>query len=108
MQRVLRERVRGEVRFDRVARSLFATDASPYPIEHGVVFPRDEHDLRAVLEVAATERVAVLPRGGGTSLAGQTVAEAVVLDFSRHMREILAVDREARTARVHRASSVPT
>lgn len=101
LEQALRQRVRGEVRFDPVARSLFATDASPYQIEpHGVVFPRDDHDVAAVLAVAAEHGVALLPRGGGTSLAGQTVAEAIVLDFSRHMRAVLAVDAEARTARV--------
>ena len=101
LEAALRERLRGEVRFDPVARSLYATDASPYQIEpHGVVFPTGLDDVRAVLEVAATEGVAVLPRGGGTSLAGQTVAEAIVLDMSKHMREVLAIDPEARVARV--------
>ena len=97
----LRARVEGDVRFDAVGRSLYATDASPYQIEpHGVVFPRHADDVRAVLAVAAEANVAVLPRGGGTSLAGQTVAEAIVLDMSRHMRQILEVDVAARTARV--------
>ena len=101
LETALRERVRGEVRFDPVARSLYATDASPYQIApHGVVFPTGVEDLRAVLQVAAAEGVAVLPRGGGTSLAGQAVAEAIVLDMSRHMCEVLAVDPETRTARV--------
>jgi FAD/FMN-containing dehydrogenase/Fe-S oxidoreductase len=97
----LQRRVRGEVRFDAVARSLYATDASPYRIEpHGVVFPRDADDARAVLEVAAAAGVAVLPRGGGTSLAGQTVAEAIVVDLSRHLRSVLALDPAARRVRV--------
>ena len=97
----LRERFRGEIRFDPVARSLYATDASPYRIvPHGVAFPRDAADVRTLLEVAAAAGVAVLPRGGGTSLAGQTVAEAIVLDVSRHLCRVLAIDAEARTARV--------
>jgi FAD/FMN-containing dehydrogenase/Fe-S oxidoreductase len=101
LETALRARVEGEVRFDAVARSLYSTDASPYQIEpHGVVFPRHADDVRAVLEVAAAEGVAVLPRGGGTSLAGQTVAEAIVLDVSRSMCAVLEVDVAARTARV--------
>jgi len=101
LERALRATVRGEVRFDAVARSLYATDASPYLIEpHGVVFPRDADDVAAVLAVARDERVAVLPRGGGTSLAGQTVGEAIVLDMSRTMHALLDVDPEARTVKV--------
>ena len=101
LETALRARVEGDVRFDAVARTLYATDASPYQIEpHGVVFPRHADDVRAVLEIAAAEGVAVLPRGGGTSLAGQTVGEAIVLDVSRSMRSVLEVDLESRTARV--------
>lgn len=67
LERALRERVKGEVRFDPVARSLYATDASPYLIEpHGVVFPTGVDDLRAVLRVAAAVGSAVLPRGATT------------------------------------------
>ena len=93
--------MRGEVRFDPVARSLYATDASLYQIEpYGVVFPRDEADVAAALQVASEHGVPLLPRGGGTSLAGQTVGEAIVIDVSRHMRALLAVDAPSRTARV--------
>ena len=101
LERSLRERIRGEVRFDAVARSLYATDASPYLIEpHGVVFPLDERDVVATLEVAKAHGVPLLPRGGGTSLAGQTVGAAIVLDLSRHMRRVVSIDAEQRTARV--------
>jgi FAD/FMN-containing dehydrogenase/Fe-S oxidoreductase len=84
-----------------VARNQFASDASIYRIEPlAVVFPRDADDVVATLRVAAEHDVPVLPRGAGTSLAGQTVAAAVVLDFSRHMFALVDVDVEARTARV--------
>ncbi|MDF1524288.1 MAG: FAD-binding and (Fe-S)-binding domain-containing protein, partial [Trueperaceae bacterium] len=97
----LRARLDGEVRFDPVARVLYATDASPYEIApHGVVFPRHVADVRATLEVARAHAVPLLLRGGGTSLAGQTVAEAIVVDVSRHLTQILEVDPVARTARV--------
>jgi FAD/FMN-containing dehydrogenase/Fe-S oxidoreductase len=97
----LRRRVEGEVRFDTLTQALYATDASPYRIApHGVVFPRHRADLVAVLEVARAHGVALLLRGGGTSLAGQTVGEAVVVDTSRHLDRVLEVDPDARTARV--------
>jgi FAD/FMN-containing dehydrogenase/Fe-S oxidoreductase len=97
----LRWRVRGEVRFDAVSRALYSTDASIYEIEPiGVVLPRDAGDVQAVLEITRAARVPVLPRGGGTSLAGQTVGRAVVLDCSKYMNRVLEVDVEAGRARV--------
>jgi FAD/FMN-containing dehydrogenase len=91
----------GEVRFDTLAQALYATDASPYRIApHGVVFPRHRADLLAALEVARAHGVPLLLRGGGTSLAGQTVGEAIVVDTSRHLDRVLEVDAAARTARV--------
>ncbi len=95
----LSQAVQGEVRFDPYSRHLFATDASMYAIEPlGVVFPRDKDDVVAVVETAQRFSVPILPRGGGTSLAGQTEGRAIVLDFSRHMNEVLKVDPESRTA----------
>ena len=101
LEQALRRRVEGEVRFDKMTRHLYSTDASIYQIEPiGVVFPRHAGDVQAVLETANEFRVPILPRGGGTSLAGQTVGQAVVLDFSRHMNQILEVNREERWCRV--------
>jgi FAD/FMN-containing dehydrogenase/Fe-S oxidoreductase len=97
----LRRAVRGEVRFDAYSRHLFSRDASMYAIEPvGVVFPLDGDDVAAVVATAADFGVPVLPRGAGTSLAGQTVGNAVVIDMSRHMTEIIDIDAEARRARV--------
>jgi len=97
----LRQAVGGEVRFDAYTRHLFSRDASMYAIEPiGVVFPRDGSEAAAVVGAAAEFGVPVLPRGAGTSLAGQTVGRAVVMDFTRHMNKILAIDAEARRARV--------
>lgn len=91
----------GEVRFDAYTRQIYATDASLYAIEPiGVVFPRDADDVAAAVDVARRFGAPVLPRGAGTSLAGQTVGHAVVLDFSRHLRRVVALDPESRTARV--------
>ncbi|MFD1587281.1 FAD-binding and (Fe-S)-binding domain-containing protein [Halorientalis brevis] len=98
--RDLDKRVEGEVRFDEYSRELYATDASIYEVTPiGVVFPTSTADVAAVVEYCALREIPVLPRGGGTSLAGQTVNRAVVLDTSRHMTDLLAVDPDERQAR---------
>ncbi|WP_284013845.1 FAD-binding and (Fe-S)-binding domain-containing protein [Halobaculum litoreum] len=97
----LEDLVDGDVRFDTYSKQLYATDASAYrrtPI--GVVLPRHTDDVAAVMSYCAAEGIPVLPRGGGTSLAGQTVNEAVVLDFTRYMDGIHEVDPDAREATV--------
>ncbi|WP_049947396.1 FAD-linked oxidase C-terminal domain-containing protein [Candidatus Halobonum tyrrellensis] len=96
----LEARVAGDVRFDTYSRQLYATDASAYeatPI--GVVLPESTDDVAAVVSYCAERGMPVLPRGGGTSLAGQSVNEAVVLDFTRHMSSVLDVDPDARRVR---------
>ena len=95
----LRDRVAGEVRFDEFTRSLYATDASAYEVTPvGVVVPRDTSDAAATVSFCAEQGVPVLPRGGGTSLAGQSVNEAVVLDFTAAMDAVVDVDPGGRTA----------
>lgn len=97
----LESRVAGEVRFDEYSRQLYATDASAYEVTPvGVVFPESTADVAAVVEYCAEHEIPVLPRGGGTSLAGQAVNRAVVLDFTVHMSDLLDVDPEDRLARV--------
>jgi FAD/FMN-containing dehydrogenase/Fe-S oxidoreductase len=92
-------RVDGDVRFDDYSRQLYATDASAYEVTPvGVVFPRSTADVASVVDYCADHGVAVLPRGGGTSLAGQAVNDAVVLDFTRHMDAVHAVDPDGATA----------
>ena len=101
LQRALAERVKGEVRFDAKSRLLYSTDASLYQIlPVGVVVPRDADDVVAAVSLAAEHGVAVLPRGGGTALAGQTVGAALVLDFTRFMNRVLSIDPDTRKARV--------
>src|SRR5215210_8935856 len=86
---------------DRVTRWLYATDASLYQIEPmGVVVPRTADDVVAIVRIAAEEGVPVLPRGAATSLSGQTVGPAVVIDFSKYMNRIGVVDRDAMSVRV--------
>jgi FAD/FMN-containing dehydrogenase/Fe-S oxidoreductase len=86
---------KGEVRFDPYSRALYSTDASSYQIEPlGVVIPRTRDDVQATMEIAARHKVPVLARGGGSSLAGQAIGAAVVVDFSKYMRRIVEVNAE--------------
>lgn len=97
----LKAGVEGEVRFDEAARILYATDASPYEIKpYGVVLPKTREDIRRTLEVARRYGLPVLPRGGGTSLAGQTVGQAIVVDVSKYLDRVLEFSETARTVKV--------
>ena len=101
LERALTEAIRGEVRFSEGQRLLYATDGSNYrEVPIGVVLPRDAGDVQATLEVCRLRRTPVLARGAGTSLAGQSCNEAVVIDFSRHLNRIIKIDPERRLARV--------
>src|ERR671937_2935953 len=95
----LKSRLNGEVRFDRASRLMYSTDASIYEIEPiGVVVPRTHEDVFATMEIARDFSVPVLPRGAGTSLAGQTVGDAVVVDMSKYLNRVLEVNTEERWA----------
>ncbi|MCE8025430.1 FAD-binding and (Fe-S)-binding domain-containing protein [Billgrantia aerodenitrificans] len=94
----LSREMEGEVLFDHAARGRYSTDASIYQVMPlGVVIPRHQRDLTTVLEAARDARVPILARGAGTSQCGQTVGEALVIDTTRWLREIVEFDREART-----------
>ena len=97
----LARNIKGEVLFDRASRGRYSTDASIYQIEPvGVIVPESIDDVVAAMSIARDEGVPVLARGGGTSQCGQTVNRALVIDCSKHLRRILRVDAEARTALV--------
>jgi FAD/FMN-containing dehydrogenase/Fe-S oxidoreductase len=97
----LRREMRGEVLFDAFSRGRYSTDASIYQIEPlGVVVLKSRADAAAAIAIAREEGVPVLPRGGGTSQCGQTVAQALVIDCSKHLDRVIAVDVEGRRARV--------
>jgi FAD/FMN-containing dehydrogenase len=97
----LRRRLKGEVRFDTGSRALYATDLSIYRhVPVGVVIPRDADDVIATVESCRAREVPILARGCGTSLSGQCCNVAVVIDFSKHMNRLLALDPDARLARV--------
>ncbi|TMQ03397.1 MAG: FAD-binding protein [Deltaproteobacteria bacterium] len=95
----LGEVLRGEVLFDAFTRGRYSTDASIYQIEPiGVALPRDADDVVAAIALAREDGFPVIPRGGGSSQNGQPLGEAVVLDTSRHMNRVVAVDAAAGTA----------
>ena len=97
----IRKRVSGEVRFDTFSRVLYSTDASIYQMEPvGVVIPRNVDDVLAVTEIARDNRIPVLPRAGGTGLAGQSVNHAIVMDFSKYLNQVVELNREESWARV--------
>jgi FAD/FMN-containing dehydrogenase/Fe-S oxidoreductase len=97
----LERELRGDVRADAYTRHLFASDASLYSSAPLLVaFPRDAADVAAAVQAAARFEVPVVTRGAGTSLAGQTAGQGLVLDTSRHMDAIGEVDLAARRVRV--------
>ena len=97
----LRRHLRGEVRFDKGSRAVYATDGSNYrQVPIGVVVPRDKEDVLATVGICRDHRAPLLARGGGTSLAGQCCNAAIVMDFSKYMAHILEIDPERRIARV--------
>jgi len=101
LERELKRVVKGEVRFDRGSRALYSSDGSNYrQIPIGLVVPRDDNDVIAAVAACRKFGAPVLPRGAGTSLAGQTCNVAVVLDFTKYMNKILEIDVEGRFARV--------
>jgi FAD/FMN-containing dehydrogenase/Fe-S oxidoreductase len=101
LEQNLRRSLKGEVLFDRASRGRYSTDASIYQIEPvGVVVPRDEADLALAVDVARDAKAAILPRGAGTSQCGQTVGEALVIDCSKYLREVVGFDKAKRQVTV--------
>jgi len=101
LEQALSRAITGEVRFDAGARAAYAADASNYrqaPV--GVVLPRSIEDIVAAVAACRAHGAPLLPRGCGTSLGGQSVNAAVVIDCSKYLQRVLAVDPQARLARV--------
>jgi FAD/FMN-containing dehydrogenase/Fe-S oxidoreductase len=91
----------GEIRTDLASRILYSTDASIYQIEpQGVAIPKNQDDLQAAVELAAKYKIPILPRGAGTSLAGQAIGDALILDCSRWLDSILEIDPESKSATI--------
>lgn len=98
---LLKKDIRGEVLFDAASRGRYSTDASIYQITPiGVVVPRDQADVLRVLDIARDQNVAVLSRGAGTSQCGQTVGDALIIDNSKWLCNVIAFDANAQTITV--------
>ncbi|KIN14142.1 FAD-binding protein [Vreelandella titanicae] len=96
-ERLSRE-MAGEVLFDRATRGRYSTDASIYQVTPiGVIIPRHQEDLKIALDIARDAKVPILARGAGTSQCGQTVGEALVIDTTRWLNQVVEFDAEART-----------
>jgi FAD/FMN-containing dehydrogenase/Fe-S oxidoreductase len=97
----LQDKIKGEVLRDEYTLGMYSTDASIYQIKpKAVVFPKDEEDVKAAVKVGSENSITILPRGAGTSLAGQTIGSSIVLDFSKYMNQILEVNEVERWVRV--------
>src|SRR5213075_2439910 len=93
LERRLKSELNGDVWFDRFTRGRYATDASHYQIMPiGVVAPRSMKEVEYTLALAREEGVSVLPRGGGTSQAGQTVNSSLVIDCSKYLDRVIELD----------------
>ena len=101
LAQLLAKEMRGDILFDSASRGRYSTDASIYQITPiGVVVPRDQADVLRVLDIARDQKVAVLSRGAGTSQCGQTVGQALIIDNSRWLCNVIDFDAQARTVTV--------
>ncbi len=99
--RHLKRATSGEVQESPLSRQLYSTDASIYQIEPLAVFlPRTTDDLRAAMQICHEHHIAIVPRGGGTSLSGQAIGAGLVIDCSKYLRTILELDPTEQRARV--------
>ncbi|MCK5440358.1 MAG: FAD-binding protein [Maribacter sp.] len=97
----LKQKIKGEVLTDDYTLGMYATDASIYQIRPvAIVLPKDGEDVKAAVALAYQNKITILPRGAGTSLAGQTVGQSIILDFSKHMNSILEINAAEKWVRV--------
>jgi FAD/FMN-containing dehydrogenase/Fe-S oxidoreductase len=97
----LKQKIKGEVLTDDYSLGMYSTDASIYQIKPlAIVLPKDGEDVKATVGLAYQNKITILPRGAGTSLAGQTVGESIILDFSKHMNSILEINAAEKWVRV--------
>ena len=99
-QRSTLEQAHCEIAFDDLTRQLYATDASLYQLEPAAVaFPRSAQQASAIIMAAADAGIPVTPRGAGTGLSGGAIGDGLIVEFSRHNRQITELNLEARTVR---------
>ena len=97
----LKKNLEGELRFDSLNRALYATDASVYrKLPMAVAYPKTPVDIKILIDFANTNKVGLIPRTAGTSLAGQCVGDGIVVDVSKHFTGIIRLDETNKTVRV--------
>jgi FAD/FMN-containing dehydrogenase len=97
----LSESLNGELFFDDLHKTIYATDASVYrKIPSAVALPKDKNDLKILIDFANTHKITLIPRAAGTSLAGQCVGEGIIVDVSKHFTKIIAFDEQSKTVTV--------
>ncbi|WP_271767710.1 FAD-binding and (Fe-S)-binding domain-containing protein [Aquimarina algiphila] len=97
----LQKRLDGEMQYDKLTRSLYATDASVYRrVPLGVTFPKSISDIKNIIAFALEYKIGLIPRTAGTSLAGQCVGDGIVVDVSKYFTEIISIDRSKKTVTV--------
>ena len=95
LENELKKSIQGEVKFDDIYRQMYSTDGSIYSMTPiGVTLPKNADDVTAIIDICNKSNTAILPRGGGTSLSGQTVNSAVVIDFSKYMNNVIEINPE--------------
>ena len=93
--------ISGEVLFDNLSKSIYATDASVYrKIPLAVAFPKEVNDLKTLIDFASKNKFTLIPRTAGTSLAGQCVGDGIVVDTSKYFTKIVAFDEKYKTVTV--------
>ncbi|MBQ4819237.1 FAD-binding and (Fe-S)-binding domain-containing protein [Aquimarina sp. MMG016] len=97
----LQQQLEGDLQFDTLTKALYATDASVYRrIPLGVAFPKSTNDIKKLISFASENKIGLIPRTAGTSLAGQCVGDGIVVDVSKHFTKILSVDTDKKTVTV--------
>ena len=99
LKNLIKSEIEGEVYFDDVTREIYSTDASIYRIVPlCVVTPKTIKDIKTLVQISNEYGIPILPRGGGSSLSGQTVNKAIVIDFTKHINKVMDVDKNSMTA----------
>ena len=97
----LKNNLSGELYFDDLMRSIYATDASVFrKLPLAVAYPKDKEDIKFIITFAKQNNTSLIPRTAGTSLAGQCVGDGIVVDVSKHFTKILDINETAKTVTV--------
>ena len=99
LKNLIKSQVEGEVYFDEITREIYSTDASIYRIVPlCVAVPKTVNDVKALVQISNEYSIPILPRGGGSSLSGQTVNRAIVIDFTKYINKVIDINKESMTA----------